>query len=80
MGFTYESRFKKKFNLEKNWMMNTNDIAEITGLDPEHLKELYLKSLKETKSRTQAINHVCGYCLKELFPKESSNEDTNVPH
>lgn len=78
MGFTYESRFKKKFKLEKNWIMNTNDIAEITGLDPEDLTDLYLKALKETKSRSQAINTVCGFCLKALFPKESSNEDTNV--
>jgi hypothetical protein len=80
MGFTYESRFKKKFNLEKNWNMNVKDITEITGLDFEDLNGIYLKALNETKSRTQAINTVCGYCLKELFPKETSNGDTNVPH
>ncbi len=54
MGFTYESRFKKKFKLEKNWMMNVLDISEITGLDPEELQGVYLKALNETKSRSQA--------------------------
>jgi hypothetical protein len=78
MGFTYESRFKKKFKLEKNWMMNVMDISEITGIDPEELQGVYLKALGETKSRSQAINTVCGYCLKELSPRDFSPEDTNV--
>lgn len=80
MGFTYESRFKKKFNLEKNWNMSTTDISEITGLDQEYLNGIYFKALNETKSRSQAINTVCGFCLKALFPKEISLQDTNVPH
>lgn len=78
MGYSYESRFKKKFGLEKCWNMSVNDIAEITGLDPEDLQAIYLESLKETKSRSAAINVVCGFCLKALFPKDSSSQDTNV--
>tara|TARA_R110002126_G_scaffold47439_1_gene132786 strand:+ start:425 stop:667 length:243 start_codon:yes stop_codon:yes gene_type:complete len=78
MGYNHESRFKKKFNLEKNWIMNTNDIAEITSLDPEDLQAIYLNALKETKSRSAAINAVCGFCLKSLFPREKPVEDTNV--
>lgn len=79
MGYNFESRFKKKFNLEKCWNMSVNDIAEITGLDPETLQDVYLKELKDTKSRSASINAVCGYCLKVLFPKEKTTEDTNVP-
>lgn len=78
MGFNQECRFKKKFNLEKNWIMNTNDIAEITGLDQEKLQEIYLYALKDTKSRSAAINAVCGFCMKTLFPKEKTTQDTNV--
>jgi hypothetical protein len=78
MGYNHECRFKKKFNLEKNWMMNTNDIAEVTGLDPETLQCVYLNELKDTRSRSMAINAVCGYCLKVLFPREKTTEDTNV--
>ena len=78
MGYSHESRFKKKFNLEKCWNMSVQDIVEITGMDDEKLMEMYLRTLKETKSRSASINAVCGYCLKVLFPKESSNEDTNV--
>jgi hypothetical protein len=78
MGYSYESRFKKKFNLEKCWNLGVNDIAEITGLDPEDLQAIFLESLKETKSRSAAINTVCGFCLKVLFKKEKTNEDTNV--
>ena len=79
MGYNFESRFKKKFNLEKCWIMNTNDIAEITGLDTETLQGVYLNELKDTRSRSMAINAVCGYCLKVLFPREKTTEDTNVP-
>jgi len=78
MGFNHESRFKKKFDLEKCWNMGVNDIAEITGLDPEQLQGIYLHNLKDTKSRSAAINAVCGFCLKTLFPKEKTTEDTNV--
>jgi hypothetical protein len=78
MGFNHESRFKKKFDLEKCWNMGVNDIAEISGLDPEDLQAIYLDALKETKSRSAAINAVCGFCLKTLFPKEKTTEDTNV--
>jgi hypothetical protein len=78
MGFNHESRFKKKFDLEKCWNMGVNDIAEISGLDPEDLQAIYLTALKETKSRSAAINAVCGFCLKALFPKEKTTEDTNV--
>jgi hypothetical protein len=80
MGYSYESRFKKKFNLEKCWNMSVQDIGEVSGLEDEKLMEIYLKTLKETKSRSASINAVCGYCLKVLFPKETSNEDTNVAH
>ena len=58
--------------------MNTNDIAEITGLDTETLQGIYLNELKDTKSRSMAINAVCGYCLKVLFPREKTTDDTNV--
>lgn len=58
--------------------MTVPDIAEVTGLDPEDLNAIYFESLKETKSRSAAINIVCGFCLKALFPKEVSREDTNV--
>jgi len=78
MGYSHESRFKKKFNLEKCWNMSVENIVEITGMDDEKLMEIYLNTLKETRSRSASINAVCGYCLKVLFPKESSNEDTNV--
>jgi hypothetical protein len=80
MGFTYESRFKKKFNLEKCWNMSVQDIAEVCGVDDQQLMKIYNETIKDTKSRTASINAVCGYCLKVLFPKETSNEDTNVPH
>jgi len=80
MGFNHESRFKKKFDLEKCWNMGVNDIAEITGLDAEELQGIYLHNLKDTKSRSAAINAVCGFCLKTLFPKEKTTEDTNVSH
>jgi hypothetical protein len=80
MGYNYESRFKKKFNLEKCWNMGVQDIAEITGLDPEDLQRIFLLELKDTKSRSAAINAVCGYCMKSLFPKEVSTQDTNVSH
>lgn len=78
MGYNYESRFKKKFNLEKCWNIGVNDIAEITGLDTETLQGVYLLELKDTRSRSMAINAVCGYCLKVLFPREKTTEDTNV--
>jgi hypothetical protein len=78
MGYNYESRFKKKFNLEKVWIMTVPDIAEITGLDPEDLQRIYLLELKDTRSRSMAINAVCGYCMKTLFGKEKDVEDTNV--
>jgi hypothetical protein len=78
MGYSHESRFKKKFNLEKCWNMNVKDVAEVSGLEDEKLMEIFVTTLKETKSRSASINAVCGYCLKVLFPKETSNEDTNV--
>lgn len=78
MGYSYESRFKKKFNLEKNWNMSVQDIQEVTGIEDETLMEIYLTTLKETKSRSASINAVCGHCLKVLFPREKTTEDTNV--
>jgi hypothetical protein len=78
MGYSYESRFKKKFNLEKCWNMSVQDVAEVCGVEDEKLMEIFLRTLKETKSRSASINAVCGYCLKVLFPKETSVEDTNV--
>ena len=80
MGYTYESRFKKKYNLEKNWNMNVQDIVKITELDYELLMQIYTETLEQTKSRSTSINSVCGYCLKVLFPKEKPTEDTNVSH
>jgi len=79
MGYSHESRFKKKFNLEKCWNMSVQDIREVSGLEDEKLMEIYLTTLKETKSRSASINAVCGYCLKVLFPKEKTTEDINVP-
>ena len=79
MGYSHESRFKKKFNLEKCCIMNFQDIKEVTGLEEdEKLLEIYLETLKETRSRSASINAVCGYCLKVLFPKEKTTEDINV--
>ena len=79
MGYSHESRFKKKFDLEKCWNLSVKDIAETCGLEEdEKLMEIYLKTLKETKSRSASINAVCGYCLKVLFPKEKPTEDINV--
>lgn len=80
MGYTYESRFKKKYNLEKNWNMNVQDIVKITELDYDLLMQIYTETLEQTKSRSTSINAVCGYCLKVLFPKEKPTEDTNVSH
>jgi len=58
--------------------MSVQDIGEVSGIEDERLMQVYLTTLKETKSRSASINAVCGYCLKVLFPKESSVEDTNV--
>jgi len=58
--------------------MGVHDIAEISGLDPEQLQTIYLHALKETKSRSAAINAVCGFCMKTLFPKEKTTDTTNV--
>jgi hypothetical protein len=79
MGFTFESRFKKKYNLEKNWNMSVQDIVDITSIEYEVLMEIYTEALTETKSRSASINVVCGYCLKVLFPKEKTMKDINVP-
>jgi len=78
MGYTHECRFKKKFRLEKNWVMNVDDVVEATGLDKEDLQEIYLRVLSQTKSRTKAMNEVFGHCLKVLFPKEKPAEEVNV--
>lgn len=78
MGYSHESRFKKKFDLEKCWNMNVQDISEVTGIEDDKLMKIFLDTLKETKSRSASINAVCGYCLKVLFPKEKTIEDTNV--
>lgn len=77
MGYTHEARFKKKFSLEKNWVMSLVDIEEVTDIDQETLSTIYHKNLELTKSRSKAMNEVFGYCLKLLFPKEKCNEDTN---
>lgn len=80
MGYTHECRFKKKFKLEKNWVMNVDDVVEATGLDKEELQGIFLTQLAQTKSRTKAMNEVFGYCLKVLFPKEKPEESVNVAH
>lgn len=80
MGYTHECRFKKKFKLEKNWVMNVDDVVETTGLDKEDLQEIYLRVLSQTKSRTKSMNEVFGHCLKVLFPKEKPVEEVNVAH
>jgi len=58
--------------------MSVQDIGEISGLEVEKLMDVYLTTLKETRSRSASINAVCGYCLKVLFPKEKTTEDINV--
>jgi hypothetical protein len=73
-GYNYEMRFKKHFQLEKVWNMSVKDIVEITGLDEEELQSIYLTTLAKTKSRSQAINEVCGYSMKKLFPKLKPTE------
>lgn len=68
MGFTFECRFKKHYKLEKVWNMSVDDIVEICGLDKEELQGIFLTTLAKTKSRSEAINEVCGYAMKTLFP------------
>jgi len=77
MGYTHEARFKKHFGLERVWNMSVKDIVEITGLDEEELHGVYLTTLAATKSRSQAINEVCGYAMKRLFPHKKPDEDAN---
>jgi hypothetical protein len=60
--------------------MSVQDIADTTEVDYELLMQIYTETLSETKSRSSSINAVCGYCLKVLFPKEKTKQDTNVPH
>lgn len=74
MGYNHECRFKKHFKLEKLWVMKVDDIVEITGLDQEELQSVFLTTLAKTKSRSQAMNEVCGYCMKKLFPKIKTDE------
>ena len=77
MGYTHEARFKKHFKLERVWNMKVKDIVEISGLDEEELQGIYLANLAETKSRVSAINAVCGYVMKRLFPHKKPDEDAN---
>jgi len=77
MGYTHEARFKKHFKLERVWNMKVKDIVEITGLDEEELQGVYLTTLATTKSRASAINEVCGYAMKRLFPHKKPDGDTN---
>lgn len=77
MGYTHEARFKKHFKLEKVWNMCVKDIVEVCGLDEEDLQGVYLNALALTKSRSLAINEVCGYAMKRLFPHKKPDEDTN---
>lgn len=76
MGFSHEARFKKQFKLEKVWNMSVPDIVEITGLDQEELQAIFLATLTRTKSRSQAINEVCGYAMKKLFPRANQDAST----
>ena len=55
--------------------MNVRDIVEITGMDEEDLQGVYLTALAATKSRSQAINEVCGYVMKSLFPHKKPDAD-----
>jgi hypothetical protein len=75
MAFTHECRFKKHFGLEKNWIMGVDDIVEVTGLDREDLQAIYLTTLATTRSRSRAINEVCGYAMKRLFPHKKDVEE-----
>jgi hypothetical protein len=74
MGYSHEARFKKHFKLEKIWVMQVRDVVEITGLDEEELQTIFLTTLARTKSKSQAINEVCGYAMKRLFPKIKTDE------
>jgi hypothetical protein len=78
MGYTHECRFKKKFKLEKNWVMSIDDVVEATGLDKEELQSIFLTHLAKTKSRTKSMNEVFAHCLKVLFPKEKPDDVVNV--
>ena len=78
MGYSHTARFKKHFNLEKIWIMKLDDVVEISKLDESELAPLYNKTLKETQSRTKAINEVCAYAMKRLFPKEKPDDKVNV--
>jgi hypothetical protein len=77
MGYTHEARFKKQFKLEKVWNMSVKDIVEISGLDEEELQGVYLTTLATTKSRASAINEVCGYAMKRLFPHKKPDDVAN---
>ena len=77
MGYTHEARFKKHFKCEKVWNMNVKDIVELCGLDEEDLQGVYLNALALTKSRSLAINEVCGYVMKRLFPHKKPDEVAN---
>ena len=77
MGYTHEARFKKHFKLERVWNMSVKDIVEISGLDEEELQGIYLDNLAKTKSRVSAINEVCGFAMKRLFPHKKPDEDAN---
>jgi hypothetical protein len=78
MGYSHTARFKKQFNLEKVWIMNVDDIVEITKLDKTELLGIYEPVLAETQSRTKAINEVCAFAMKRLFPKQKPDEKVNV--
>jgi hypothetical protein len=55
--------------------MGVDDIVEVTGLDREDLQTIYLTTLATTRSRSKAINEVCGYAMKRLFPHKKDVEE-----
>ena len=57
--------------------MSVKDVVEVCGLDEEDLQGIYLNALALTKSRSLAINEVCGYAMKQLFPNKKPDEVAN---
>jgi hypothetical protein len=77
MGYNHIQRFKKQHNLERQWNMSLKDVAEISGREVGELLPIYEETLRETKSREQAINSVCSFVNGGSIHKKSSKKEVN---
>ena len=76
MGYNHIQRFKKQHNLERQWIMSLNDVAEISGKEVGELLPIYEETLQQTKSREQAINAVCSFINGgSIYKKYSKRKD-----